>query len=150
MTVDFCFKKVPSYRVATLSRTGGWDEKKLRGQFQTLAAWAKKNHLRAGRWIFLEPGMKTFVAAIEVKGKAKGEGPIRMRTLPGGTVACVTFNPEEVSPRIVYHGLNDWLRWRKKDKEIKSVGATREVYSGDPWSSARVWSHTEVQFVVKK
>lgn len=150
MTVDFGFKRAPSYRVATLTRKGSWDEKKLRGQFKTLAAWAEKRGVRTGRWLFFEPNMKTFVAGIEVKGKAKGSGRIRMRTLPGATVASVTFNPDDISPRVIYHGLSDWLRWRKKDKEIKRVLSSREIYSGDPWSGPKVWAHTEIQFVVKK
>jgi len=150
MTVDFSYKRAPSYRVATVSRTGKWDEKKLRGQFRTLAQWAKKNHLRTGRWIFLEPNMKTFIAAIEVKGKATAQGRIRLRTIPASRVASVTFNPDDISPRIIYHGLMDWLRWQKKYKEIKKVGDSREVYTGDPWSGPKVWAHTEVQFVVKK
>jgi hypothetical protein len=149
MTVDFSFKRTSSFRMATLARKGGWDEKKLRGQFRALVEWAKKNHVRTGRYFFLEPNERTFTAAIEVKGKAKGAGAIRLRTVPAATVATVTFNPDDVSPRLVYHGLNDWLRWRKKEKEIKKVLSTREVYSGDPWSP-KVWPHTEVQFVVKK
>jgi effector-binding domain-containing protein len=150
MTVDFSFKRTPSYRVATLARKGGWDEKKLRGQFQTLARWARDHRLRTGRWIFFEPNARTFVAGIEIKGRATGQGPIRMRTLPAATVASVTFNPDDVSPRVIYHGLADWLRWRKKEKEIRRVISAREVYSGDPWSGPKVWSRTEVQFVVKK
>lgn len=150
MTVDFGFKRAPSYRVATLSRKGAWDEKKLRGQYRELVDWAKKHRLRTGRWLFLEPTVRTFIAGVEVKGKAKGSGRIRMRTLPAATVAYVVFDPNVVSPRVVYHGLSDWLHWRKKYKEIKSVGASREVYAGDPWSSAAAWSKTEVQFVVKK
>jgi effector-binding domain-containing protein len=150
MTVDFSFKRAPKYRLATLTRKGNWDEKKLRGQFQTLARWAKMNHLRTGRWLFFEPDGKTFLAAIEIKGKAKGSGSIRLRTVPASTVASVTFNPDEVSPRVVYHGVTDWLRSQKKDKEIKKVLSYREVYTGDPWSGPKVWAKTEVQVVVKK
>jgi effector-binding domain-containing protein len=150
MTVDFRFKRAPSYRVATLSRKGAWDEKKLQGQFKTLVAWAKKSHLRTGHWLFFEPNMKTFIAAVEVKGKARGSGPIRLRTIPAATVASVVFNPDDVSPRVVYHGLTDWLRWQKKEKEIKRTLAYREVYTGDPWSGPKVWAQTEIQVVVKK
>lgn len=150
MVVDFVFKRTPAYRVATLSRTGGWNEKKLRDQFRTLAAWARKNHLRIGRWIFYEPNERTFVAALEVKGRAKGEGRIRLRTLPAATVASVTFNPDEIEPEVIYHGLMDWLRWRKRAKEIQSVGMAREVYTGDPWSGPKIWARTDVQFVVKR
>jgi hypothetical protein len=150
MTVDFTLKRAPSYRIASLARTGAWDEKKLRGQYKALIEWAKKLHLRTGRWLFLEPNERTFVAAVEVRGKAKGTGRIRLRTHPAATVASVTFDPDVVSPRVVYHGLNDWLKWQKKEKSIKSVGLYREVYSGDPWSGPKVWSKTEIQVVVKR
>lgn len=150
MTVDFGYKRMPSLRVATLSRTGGWDEKKLRGQFKTVAEWAKKNHLRMGRWLFFEPNMRTFIAGIEVKGAAKGSGRIRLRTLPAATVARVVFDPDEVSPRVIYHGMYDWLKWQRKEKKIKKPLSYREVYSGDPWSGPKVWAHTEIQVVVKK
>jgi effector-binding domain-containing protein len=150
MTVDFGYKQAPSYRVATLSRTGAWSDQKLRGQYKTLADWAKKNHLSIGRWFFFEPDVKTFVAGIEVKGKAKGSGSIRLRTIPASPVASVVFNPEEVSPRVVYHGISDWLRSEKKEKAIKKAVAYREVYTGDPWSSPKAWSKTEIQVTVKK
>ncbi len=150
MTVDFGFKRAPAYRIATLGRTGAWNERKLRGQFADLVAWAKRNHLRVGHWFFFEPDERTFVAGIEIRGKAVGSGRIRLRTLPAATVASVTFNTDQVSPRVIYHGLYDWLRWQKKGKEIRKVLAYREVYSGDPWSSAKVWSKTEIQVVVKK
>jgi effector-binding domain-containing protein len=150
MTVDFGYKRVPSYRVATLSRTGAWNEKKLRGQFNTLVQWAKKNHLRTGHWFFFEPDNKTFIAGVEVRGRAKGSGSIRVRTLPASTVARVTFNPDVVSPRVVYHGINDWLRSEKKEKAIKRAVSYREFYTGDPWSGPRVWANTEIQVVVKK
>ncbi|MGA7860513.1 MAG: GyrI-like domain-containing protein [Thermoplasmata archaeon] len=150
MTVDFGYKRAPSFRVATLSRTGAWDEKKLRGQFKTLVEWARKNHLRTGHWLFFEPDMRTFIAGVEVRGKAKGSGRIRLRTVPASTVASVIFDPDVVSPRVVYHGLNDWLRWQKKEKAIKKALSYREVYSGDPWSGPKVWAHTEIQVVVKK
>jgi len=150
MTVDFGYKRAPSFRVATLSRTGAWDEKKLRGQFKTLMEWARKNHLRTGHWLFFEPDMRTFIAGVEVRGKAKGSGRIRLRTVPASTVASVIFDPDVVSPRVVYHGLNDWLRWQKKEKAIKKALSYREVYSGDPWSGPKVWAHTEIQVVVKK
>ena len=150
MTVEFRIKKAPSYRIATLSRTGAWNEKKLREQYRNLVEWAKKNHLRVGHWLFLEPNLRTFVAAVEVRGKAKGSGKIRMRTHPAATVASVTFDPDVVSPEVIYHGLYDWLKWQKKDKTIRSVGLYREVYTGDPWSSPKVWSKTEIQVVVRK
>lgn len=150
MTVDFRYKRAPAYRVATLSRKGGWNENKLRGQFKTLVQWAKKNHLRTGHWLFFEPNERTFIAAVEIKGTAKVTGAIRLQTIPASTVASVTFNPDDVSPRVIYHGIQDWLKWQKKEKEIKKVVVYRELYSGDPWSGPKVWAHTEIQVVVRK
>lgn len=150
MTVDFKLKKAPTFRLATLTRKGAWNEGKLRGQFRTLVAWAKKNHLKIGHWLFLEPDARTFIAAIEVRGKAKGQGSIKMRTHPASSVASVTFDPNAISPQVIYHGIVDWLKWQKKYKTISSIGLYREVYTGDPWSSPKVWSKTEIQVVVKK
>ncbi len=150
MTVDFSYKRAPSYRLATLSRTGGWDEKKLRGQFKALTDWAKENHLRVGHWLFYEPNERTFVAAVEFRGNAKGSGRIRVKKVPAATVASVTFDPDDVSPRVVYHGINDWLKWQKKEKKIRRAVAYREVYSGDPWTNPEVSAKTEIQVVVKK
>ena len=62
----------------------------------------------------------------------------------------MVFDPEVVEPRVVYHGLSDFLRWRKKSGEIRSVGDYREVYQGDPWKDRRAYAHTEVQYVVRK
>ena len=90
-------------------------------------------------------------AAIEVKGpKDEAEGGIRFRDFPDQLVASVTFDPEKVSPRIVYYGLEGWLDQKRKDREYKSAGPPREVYTGDPWRSARAWANVEVQVPVKK
>jgi effector-binding domain-containing protein len=150
MTVDFGYKRMPSFKVATLSRTGAWSESKLRAQFKALTDWAKKSHVRVGRWLFFEPDFHTFIAGIEVKGSAKGRGAIRLRTVPASTVASVVFDPDEVSPRVIYHGITDWLRSQKKEKSIKRALTYREVYSADPWSDPRAWRKTEIQVVVKK
>ena len=78
------------------------------------------------------------------------EGGIRFRDFPDQLVASVTFDPEKVSPRIVYYGLEGWLDQKRKDREYKSAGPAREVYTGDPWRSARAWANVEVQVPVKK
>ena len=65
-------------------------------------------------------------------------------------MARVVYSPRVVEPRVVYHGLSDFLRWRKKAHEIRSVGDYREVYTGSPWTDKRAYEHTEVQFVVRK
>ncbi|MFZ0698615.1 MAG: hypothetical protein WAN74_00220 [Thermoplasmata archaeon] len=59
------------------------------------------------------------------------------------------FDPEEIAPRVVYHGLVDWLRSRRKEGKVGPVLATREVYTGDPWTDEKAWARTEVQFVVR-
>ena len=149
MVVDFKFKKAPTYRLATFAWTGPWKDARIRSEFEKLAAWAARRGLRTGRWVFLEPSQRRFVVGIEVKGTKRGEGPIHLRTLPAARVASVVFDPAVVSPRVVYHGLSDWLRWRRKDGEIKGVGSYREVYDGNPWTNARAWARTDVQMVVR-
>jgi DNA gyrase inhibitor GyrI len=85
-----------------------------------------------------------------VRGTAKATGGIRFRTFPATPVARVRFDPDAISPRLVYHGLNDWLRWRKKEKEIRKVVSTREVYDDDPWTNKHAWKNTTVEYVVRR
>jgi effector-binding domain-containing protein len=150
MTVDFAWGKTPSLRVASVAWKGPWNEKKIRSQFERLARWAKDQGVRTGRWVFLEPGERRWEVAIELRGRRRGSSGVRTKTLPGGDVARVVFDPDEVSPRVVYHALSDWLRWRRKDKEIRRVLSSREVYAGNPWTDPKVWARTEVQFLVRK
>ena len=150
MFVDFEFKRVPSVRVACLLRVGRWKEDNLRTEFNQLVKWAKKNKTRTGNWFFAERGENRWEACLEIHGRAKGEGRIRIATLPAATVARVVFDPEQVSPRVIYHGLTDWLRWRRKEGEIKSVSSSREVYAGNPWTDRKAWAHAEVQFLVRR
>ncbi len=74
----------------------------------------------------------------------------RLKEFPDQLVASVTFDPEKVSPRVVYYGLDGWLDQRSKDHEYKSTGRPREVYRGDPWRSAGAWANVEIQVPVKK
>ena len=150
MVVDFRLKRVPAVRVATIAWKGPWNEQKIRAQFGRIAAWAEQKKLRTGQWIFREPATRAWQVGIEVRGNARSEGPIRVRTFPAATVASVVFDPNVVSPSVVYHGITDWLRWRKKDRTIKGIGTYREVYSGDPWRRASAWAKTDVQVVVRK
>jgi effector-binding domain-containing protein len=150
MTVDFAFAKAPSARVAYLRWTGPWSDKKIRSQFERVHRWVRANGARPGRWIFHEPGDRKWEAAVEFSGRLSAGDGFRIRTIPAATIAHVVFDPEVVSPRVVYHGLADWLRWRKKEKEIRSVGAYREVYSGNPWSDRAAWSKTDIQIVVRR
>lgn len=150
MAVDFEFKSVPEMRIASYTWKGSWSDARIHRGFLTAAAWAKKRKLRTGRWIFEEPNTKTFVMSVEIKGKAKSGDGVRVRRLRAARVASVLFDPEVVEPRVVYHGLTDWLRWRRKEKTIRSVGAYREVYLGDPWKDKKAYARTEVQVVVRK
>ena len=150
MVVDFELRRAPSYRVAAIGRVGPWKEDNLRAEFRTLVAWAKKEGVRTGRWIFAHRIDDRWEACLEVRGRAKPAGRIRLKTLPATYVARCVFDPDAVADRVIYHGLSDWTRWRRRDQEIRSVGGSREVYSGDPWTDARAWAHCEVQFLVRK
>jgi DNA gyrase inhibitor GyrI len=150
MAVDFSIKNAPKYRVATVEWSGTWSDASIRSHFEDLAGSAREVGLKTGKWIFRELSEGKFQACIEVKGEARSNGKFRVRTLPPATVASVVFDPEEVSSRVVYHGLSDWTRWRKKEGEIKGVSSTREIYAGNPWKDKTAWARTEIQFVVRK
>jgi len=150
MTVDFAYGKAPKYRVATLRAKGRWSENICRPEFAKLVAWAKANRVPTGKWIVRESDMGRFEACLEIRGTAKATGGIRLRTFPASATARVTFDPDVVSPRVVYHGLNDWLRWQKKEGELKAVRGTREVYSGDPWTDQAAWKATTVEFLLRR
>ena len=160
MYVDFKIKKFSGCRAASVTYVGPYRDggDMMRYEFNQIVKWARKKGVRTGRWFFADldgpvvPDKKRrWEAAIEVKGaKAEAQGGIRFREFPDQLVASVTFDPEKVSPRIVYYGLEGWLEQRKKDREYKSAGPPREVYTGDPWRSARAWANVEVQVPVKK
>jgi len=150
MTVEFEIKKSPAYRVAYLTWKGPWSDQKIQGKFGQIQKWARAHGYRTGRWIFREPANRTWEVGIEVRGAAvRGHPPIRLKTLPAGRVASSVFNPDEVEAYVIYHGLTDWLRWRKKEGKIRSVVSYREVYGGDPWKDKAVYAKTEIQFVVR-
>lgn len=150
MTVDFAFERAPEYRVATIVGKVPWTEASLKAAFRKLVGWAAARRLRTGKWIVLSRSNQYWEACLEIRRPARGEGPVHVRVLPATTVATITFDPEVVSPRVIYHGLSDWLRWRRKAKEITSVGFTREVYSGNPWSDRKAWSRVRVEYAVRK
>ena len=150
MAIDFEFKKTPGYRVASLAWKGPWSDASVRSHFEKVRKWAVARKLRMGKWIFREPAERSFEVSIEVTGRCRSEAGVRIKRFRPATVARVVFDPEVVEPRVVYHGLSDFLRWRKKSGEIRSVGDYREVYQGDPWKDRRAYAHTEVQYVVRK
>ncbi|MGP8077076.1 MAG: GyrI-like domain-containing protein [Thermoplasmata archaeon] len=148
--VDFELARSPSFRVASIAWKGPWNERRIQAQFEKVEKWAKREGLRTGRWIFREPGTRRWEASIEVKGTGRGSGPVRIHTLRAATVARAVFDPAAVAPRVIYHGLSDWLRWRKREKAIRAVVSTREVYAGNPWRDPAAWARTEIQFLVRK
>lgn len=150
MTVEFSFSRSPRMQVAALAWKGPWNEKKIRSQFERVERWIQQAGGRTGRWVFREPGERSWEVAIEVKGKVRASQGIRLKTLPATAVARVVFDPDLIAPHVIYHGLSDWLRWRRRAKEIRSVGGSREVYQGNPWRDKRAWARTEIQFVVRR
>jgi effector-binding domain-containing protein len=149
MAVDFAFKRTPKYRVAYIAWKGPWKDATIRRNFEKVAKWAKDRGYGPGLWIFREPGERTWETGVVVSARARAEGAVRLRTIPATRVASVVFDPDVVSPAVVYHGLTDWLRWRKKEKKIQRVVSYREVYRGNPWKDKSAYAHTDVQFVVR-
>jgi hypothetical protein len=149
MAIDFEFKRVPKFRAITASWKGPWNEKRIQREFETLEKWARERKLRTGRWVFLEPGERQWQVGIEIKSPVKSAGTVRVRSFAATRVAQAAFDPEVVSPRVIYHGLTDWLRWRKKEKEIRSAGVYREIYEGNPWRDKKAWANTTIQVTVK-
>jgi len=155
MVVDIRVKQVASYTVASLIHYGPHSPNMFRTEFNQLVKWAKKNKLRTGRWVMRwldEPGKKPSSkirseACLEIKGKAKMEGKIMIKKFPKHTVLSVVFDPEKVSPRLVYSGIYGWIRY--SDFEATD-SPPREVYTGNPWTSPHAWANAEVQVPVKK
>jgi len=155
MVVDIEVKKVPSYTVACLVHYGPYGPNMFRTEFDHLEKWAKKNKLRTGKWIMRwldedesEPASKVRTeACLEIKGKARVEGKVKIKRFPKHTVASVKFDPEQVSARLVYSGIYGWLRY--SDFQA-TASPSREVYSGNPWTDPLAWANAEVQVPVKK
>lgn len=158
MAVDFAIRKFRGCAVASLTYVGSYKgDNMMRDEFNRLVSWAKEKKLRTGRWFFIEhdgpdvPDKKRrWEACVELKGKARSGKGVRVKQLPETLVASIRFDPKKISPRVIYHGLESWLQWRKKDGEYKESGEWREVYIGDPWTSARAWANVEVQAPVRK
>jgi hypothetical protein len=150
MVVDFEIANSPAFRAATVAWKAPWNEKRIRNEFAVVEKWLTARGAKPGRWFFIEKGANRFVAAIETRSAVKSAGRVSVRTFPRTAVVRVEFDPDEVSSRIVYHGLNDFLRYRRKDKTIRSVGDYREVYATDPWQNAKAWSSTRVEAVVRR
>lgn len=155
MFVDIKVKTAPSYRVACITRLGPYSGQNMwRTEFNQLLRWARKKKLHTGKWIMYfidEWGKKPerqrrSVACIEITGRAEPEGKIKIMTIPRQKVASVTFNPDKVADRLVYHGIEGWLQYRP----FREAGPSREVYSGSPWTNRRAWANAEVQVPIKR
>lgn len=149
-TVDFELRKMPAYKVGSIVRIGPWKEDNLRTEFAELTQWARRHRVGTGKWFFVHRGGPRWEACLEIRGNPPPEGRIRHRTLPATWVAAVTFDPDKVSSRIVYHGLHDWTRARRKDGKVRSVSGAREVYRGDPWKDKNAWQNCRVEFPVRR
>ncbi len=156
MVVDIAVKRTPGYTVASITRTGPWRDNMWQREFEQLLAWTKENGLRTGKWLLYShdppegsrgESKRRWEACLEIKGKARSEGAITVKKIPPETVARVAFNPEEVSPELVYSGL---LGWADLNGTYRGKGPIREVYDGSPWTDARAWAHAEVQLPVRK
>ncbi|HTT26403.1 MAG TPA: GyrI-like domain-containing protein [Thermoplasmata archaeon] len=147
MVVEFTIRSLPRIPVASIVRIGPWKEENLRTEFGELERWARGQRVRSGRWIFLERGRHRWEACLELKGTAEPSGRIRLKTLPAARAACLVFDPDRVSSRVVYHALRDWTRARRRDGALGRITSIREVYPGDPWKDPNAWAHCEVQFV---
>jgi effector-binding domain-containing protein len=150
MVVDFKLKKAPSYRVATVAWKGPWSERRIRSEFDRIAKWARSSGHRTGKWVFREPGTRSWEVGIELRGTSSGPSPFRLKTYPSTAVVSIVFDPNVISPSVAYHAVNDWLKWRKRDKTIRACGDYREIYAGDPWRDPKVWARTEIQVVVRR
>ena len=155
--MDFEIKRMPGCNIASVRYVGAYKSNILRNEFGLIVNWARKNKLRTGKWFFYEldgpdkpANKRRWEACIEIKGKARSSDNVKVKKIRAETVASVKFDLDQVSARLVYHGLDSWLKWRRKYGEYKGAGAGREVYSGNPWTSATAWSRTEVQIPVKK
>ena len=155
MTADLRVKRAPSYRVASMMRVGPYAGNMLRSEFSQLVKWAEKKKLRTGKWIMFfidEPGGRRPAnklrseACLQIRGRAVSEGKIRVKKLPRQKVVAVSFNPNTVSPRLVYSGIYGWLKFAG----LKDAGLSREVYEGNPWTNPRAWANAEVQVPVKR
>jgi len=149
MVVDFEIAKAAGFRAVTVAWKAPWSEKRMRKEFEALAQWLKARKIPGGRWFMTEKGTNSFVVGIEVRSAVQGDGLVRVRKFAASKVVRVRFDPDEVSPRVVYHGLNDFLRWRRKDKTIRSIGDYREVYDANPWTDPKAWANLRVEAIVR-
>src|SRR5947209_2658938 len=168
MVVDFEVTRTPSYTVASILKIGPYREDNLRSEFEELVSWAKKNRLRTGKWIMYEhdgpnsrrPGnQRRWEACLEIRGKAKAEGRIRIKKLPAQAVAQVVFKPnvERETParaatRSIFsragssnkppsRALTKTWTWRSVSPSNRWTGIVVSEWIRSSWSRAR-WEST--------
>ena len=155
MKVEFKVKTAPSYKVAYILHIGPYTNQNMwRPEFNELVKWAKKRKLRTGKWImgFLDKWnektekRRRSVACIEIKGRAKAEGKIKIMKIPKQKVVSVIFDPDKVSADIVYYGLEAWLEYCP----YKQAARSKELYDGNPWTNPRAWANCEVHVPLKR
>ena len=155
MKVEFNVKTAPSYKVAYIQHVGPYTNQNMwRPEFNELVEWAKKRKVRTGKWImgFLDKWSektekrRRSVACIEIKGKAKAEGRIKIMKIPKQEVVSVTFDPDKISADVVYYSLEAWLEYCP----YKQAARSRELYNGNPWTNPRAWANCEVQVPLKR
>ncbi len=164
MVVDIVLKQEPAYRVVSKTYVGGYTgDDMLRPEFEHLSKWLNQKEAKTGKWFRIEldkyevgsPSnlQRRWWACIETKNKLttkQSSSQIETKILPATLVASVTFDPAEVSSRLVYHGLECWLDWRTKFGEYEEESPAREVYIGNPWTSQKAKKHIELQVPIRK
>ena len=161
MVVDFKISRSRKYWIAGAVRTGPYTgDRMMRAYFTKVSKWIEKSGLKGGAWIFRSlqeddvPDEKMqFEAAIEIRGRKPSVRPpegIELHEIPAGPVATVEFDPDKIADRVIYHGLESWLEWRRRYGEYERNGPAREIYDGDPWASARAWKSLRIEVPLKK
>jgi DNA gyrase inhibitor GyrI len=155
MRVDFKVKVAPSYNVAYILHRGPYTGQNMwKSEFNQLVKWARKHKLRTGKWIMyfldkwdIKPEKeRRSVACLEIRGKAKSEGKIQTMKIPSQRVVSVTFDPNKISPDLVYYGIEAWLQYCP----YKQAARSREVYNDNPWTNPRAYANCEVQVPLKR
>jgi hypothetical protein len=162
LTVDIVTKREASHKVITKSYLGPYTgDDMLHPEFNALVGWARRERVKTGKWLRIEldkyeigvpSSQRRWWACIELKGRTEPKPPsgIELKVLPAEFVASVTFDPAQVSSRLVYHGLECWLDWRTKFHEYEEAGPTREMYIGNPWTDADAKKRIEVQVPIRR
>lgn len=161
MVVDFEISKCKGYRIVSAVRVGGYSgDNMMKPYFAKIKKWIAQNRLQSGVWMFrgldedeVPDKERRFEASIEIKGRKPSVSlpkGLVINEIPATPIARVKFDPTIVADRVIYHGLESWLEWRKRYGEYETIGPSREVYSGDPWASGKAWKSLEIQVPLKK